>query len=385
MTLDEVISLKSEMESEFEKPAAGLRLLQNSLDAGLANRFVQSLISRPLRELPMIFDASTPGLVSAALRGRSVTPNLVAAAKALSAQGAEDDTAMPNLTVGYSEVSQHQYRAEVRFQRASVRTVLLAREVARRANGEVRIGEYRDLKSLGDAVVPGPAVDRLPIGSSVGHQKGPAGSLGLFLKSNEGPGIVSNSHVFARCGKARRGDPIYAPHPQDTKDPREIATLRYFSDLVHEDEVPFDAAFALLKDGLPSNANIIPQGMPQSGKRLTETKVLAANLGLEVCKVGRTSKHTTGTLSAVAVSPTIEYPGLGDVKLSGMLEVQWEAPDKEFSKPGDSGSAVYRPDTMEVFGIVVGGGVRIVEGKDEGVSIVCPLDVFMKEWNLSFA
>jgi hypothetical protein len=375
MTLDEVISLKQEVESELSMPTAGFRLIQNRIDAGLTNKFVQSLVGRPLRELPMIFEASAPGLVGAALRGRSLTPNLLVTAQTLSAHGATEDAASPSLSVGYSEVAEKRYRAEVRIQRPSVHTVLLAQEVARRANGEARIGEYRQLMAHADGLL---------LGGSVGHKKSPAGTLGLFLRSPDGVGILSNSHILAWCGRAKPGDPIYAPHPKDAKDAREIARLQHFNSLIEDHEVSLDAAFALLNDGKQDPKNVIPKGIPQAGKRLTETKVMPANLDLPVCKIGRTSKYTMGMLSAVAVSATLEYPGLGDVKLTGMLEVQWETPEKEFSQPGDSGSAVYRPDTMEVLGIVVGGGVRVVEGKPEGASIVCPLDVIMRKWNLSF-
>lgn len=379
MTLDEVISLKREVESELSTPTAGFRLMQNRIDAGLTNKFVQSLQDRPLRDLPMIFGASAPGLVGAALRGRSLTPNQLAAAQTLSAHGADDDAAGPSLSVGYAELEAQRYRAEIRIQRPSVHTVLLAQEVARRTNGEARIGEYRQLKAHAAGS------DELPIGVSVGHKKSPAGSLGLFMRSRDGVGIVSNSHILAWCGRAKSGDPIYSPHPNDAQNVIEIATLRRFSSLIDDHEVRLDAAFALLNHGVKHQGNVVPQGGPDAGKRLAKTKVMPANLGLEVCKIGRTSKYTKGTLNAVAVSATIEYPRLGDVKLTGMLEVQWEALDKEFSRPGDSGSAVYRPDTMEAFGIIVGGGTRVVEGRSEGVSIVCPLDVIMKEWSLSFA
>jgi hypothetical protein len=387
MTLNEVISLKQEVESELTTPTAGIRLMQNRIDAGLANKFVQSLLDRPLRDLPMIFEANTPGLVGAAFRGRSLTASLLENARSLMAHGVGEDTKNPNLSIGYSEVKANRYRVEVRFQRASVHTALLVQEVVHRANGEARVGEYRKLMAYpgstaaagGTAVTPG-----LQIGGSVGHQKGPPGTLGLFLKSSNRVGILSNSHILARCGRAKRGDPIYAPHPKDAEGAREIARLDCFSSLIQDDEVPLDAAFALLNDGVRHQGNFIPAGMPEAGKRLAKTKVMPANLGLEVCKIGRTSQHTAGTLGAVAVSPTIEYPGLGEVKLTGMLEIQWSALNQQFSQPGDSGSVVYRPDTMEAFGIVVGGGERVADGKTEGVSIVCPLDVIMNTWNLSF-
>jgi hypothetical protein len=382
MTLDEVLALKQEMEETFqEPPRASLGLVQRWIDEGRATRFVGGLLDTPARVLPVLFETTEPALINACWTGQRPRGDFVHAA--LLAHGHRDEKARPHLSVGYSAVRKNNYRAEVRFQNPDVHTVLLAHEIVHRTKGQARIGEYRDLCAhAGKPAESGS--EGLLVGSSVGHRKSPAGTLGLFLKSAEGVGIVSNSHILAWCGRARAGDPIFAPHPDDSKQARQIGKLRRFSKLINDDVVALDVAFALLEKELPNHGNVVPAGMPDAGKSIKAGEPLPVeSIGLKVTKIGRTSHSTSGVVAAFNVGPKLLYAGLGEVKLTGMLEVQWPSPKKAFSKGGDSGSVVYRPDTMEAIGLVVGGGVRIVDGVEQGVTIVCPLTPAMTKWSLS--
>jgi hypothetical protein len=381
MTLDEVLALKGEMEESFrEPPRAGLGLVQRWIDEGRATRFVRSVLDTPARVLPVLFETTEPVLINACISGHRPKGDFVHAA--LVAHGRHDEKAQPLLSVGYSAVGKNNYRAEVRFQNPDVYTVLLAQEIVHRTKGQARIGEYRDLSAHGGKAEDGS--EDLLVGSSVGHRKSPAGTLGLFLKSQEGVGIVSNSHILAWCGRARAGDPIFAPHPDDSRQAHQIGKLRRFSKLINDDVVALDVAFALLEKEVPNRGNIVPAGMPDAGKLIKAGEPLPVeSIGLKVTKIGRTSHSTSGVLTAFNVGPKLIYAGLGEVKLTGMLEVQWSSPKKAFSKAGDSGSVVYNPDTMEAIGLVVGGGVRIVDGEEQGVTIVCPLTPAMKKWSLS--
>jgi hypothetical protein len=169
----------------------------------------------------------------------------------------------------------------------------------------------------------------------------------LFLKSADGIGILSNSHVLAWCGRARRGDPIFAPHPDDSSTARKIGKLHRFTSLINDDEVALDAAFALLEKEIAYSGNVVPDGLPDAGKAIKAGKPLPVEaIGLRVAKIGRTSQSTSGVIGAFNVGPKLIYRGLGEAKLTGMLEVQWDSPRKAFSEGGDSGSVVYRPDTM---------------------------------------
>ena len=378
MTLDEAEALRETLSTEFSR-AGAMNLVQQRIDARRINGFVRSLMERPMRELPRIFAASEPSLVGAARSGRALESTAFPPLSRIIAHGAADD-AKPNLSIGFSAPAKNDYRLEVRLQNPTVATVLYAQEVVQRAKGQARIAEYRELRCHGGPRAATAA--GLSIGHSIGHAKGQAGSIGLFVSSPGGVGVLSNSHILARCGRARRGDSIYAPHHTDFRSPPKVALLREFCSLIQDDAVPFDVAFATLIDGVVHNGNTIPAGLPGSGKKIVASRSKPEPGRLKVAKIGRTSGHTSGVFSAVGVSPTLEYAGLGEVKLTGMLEILWARPDKAFSEPGDSGSVIFRSDTMEAIAMVVGGGVRIVDGVSEGVSIACPLDQAMAEWNL---
>jgi hypothetical protein len=270
--------------------------------------------------------------------------------------------------------------------------VLLVQEIVHRKKSqpdEVRIGQYFNLaahatkRAEGKAKAPC-AAEPVPIGSSVGHRRSPPGTLGLFLRSADGIGIMSNSHILAWCGRAKPDDPIFAPHPNDARDVCEIGRLRRYSSLIHDDVVAVDLAFAALNEGVMHGGNVVPAAFPDAGKSIKSgTPLPVEAIGLAVRKIGRTSHSTSGKLSAFNVGPKLTYPGLGEVRLTGMLEIEWPSPKQAFSQSGDSGSVVYRPDTMEAIGLVVGGGVRAVDGDRQGVTIVCPLTSTMTEWGLS--
>ena len=379
MTLDEVHVLKQELTADFE-PAKAMHLVQKRIDTRQLNGFLRSILDRPMRELPQIFTSHEPLIVGAAQSGRRLRPTAIPSMHAFVAQGAEGE-AEPNLSIGYSTVAKNDYQLEVRLQQPNVATILFAQEIVRRAGGQARVGEYRDLtahaRAAGASGAPG-----LSIGNSIGHPKSPPGTLGLFMCSRDGVGVFSNSHVLAWCGRAKPGDAVYVPHPKDAAGSK-IGQLQRFSNLVQDEVIRFDAAFATLGGDVKYRGNIVPEDLPDGGKKIVAARKKPDPGTLKVRKIGRTSRSTTGTFSAVGVDPKLEYPGLGQVKLTGMMEILWDSPKNAFSEPGDSGSVVYRPDTMEAIAIVVGGGVRDVDGVSQGVSIACPLDQVIAEWGLS--
>lgn len=392
MTLEEIEALRKDLSADLD-PSAPIALMEQRFDSGDMNGFLESFRELlPVGTWSRFLNADEPVLLRAARSGRALNPQKIsavrtkiegAAARALVAQSA-DDVKEPSISIGYAAVKENDYRLEVRVQHPTVTTVLLTQEIERRAPGEVRVAEYRDLRAHGKGPhVPTPAGGSLSIGESVGHKKCQAGTLGLFMRSRDGVGILSNSHILAWCGRAKVGDPIYAPHPNDSNNPVKIGQLKLFSSLINDDVVRFDAAFATLDGETSHNGNLIPTKMPNAGKKILVAGKMPTPGVLKVAKIGRTSRHTVGTFSAAGIDATLEYPGLGAVKLTGMLEILWDTPEKAFSEPGDSGSVVYGSDTREAIAIVVGGGVRLVDGKPEGVSIACPLEPVIAEWGLS--
>jgi hypothetical protein len=309
MTLDEVLSLKAEMESAFEAPPrAGLTLVQKRIDEGRVSGFVRRLFDAPVRHLPLLLETNAPIVIRAAKLERWPRGDIVQAA--LLAQGDRAGRATPHLSIGYSAIGKKDYRAEVRIQDPDVRTVLLAQQIVHRAKGQAHVGQYFGLTAHAARSADGGA-EALPIGSSVGHRKSPPGTIGLFLRSADGIGVVSNSHILAWCGRAKAGDPILAPHPNDADSSREIGKLRRFSSLIHDDVIALDMAFAVLNDGAVPGGNVVPKSLPDAGKSIKSgARLPVESIGLAVRKIGLTSGSTRGTLAAFNAGPKLIYEGL---------------------------------------------------------------------------
>lgn len=215
-----------------------------------------------------------------------------------------------------------------------------------------------------------------------------AGSIGLFVEFESGPakgrrGVLSNSHVLALCGKANQGDQIFQPGKPDAKplvQSLRVATLADFTVLTAAGSQELDAAVGLLDDDALSNsANTIPDGLPGCGHGgsalagIGEPETLARDT--LVCKIGRTTAWTSGRVTGVGIDNLPIYvPQLGrNLRFDNIFQIDWASPEDAFSGPGDSGSVVYDPLSMNALGLIFAGGVVERAGKPVGVSYACNL------------
>jgi len=203
---------------------------------------------------------------------------------------------------------------------------------------------------------PGPGgrarrpVDRLlRPGTSVAHPDVTAGTLGAFVRDQDGRVLmISNNHVLADTDRARVGDPVLSPGPADggRPDVDRVATLTSFERLSADGNV-LDLAVAALDDVERVGGNTVPEG---------ELSRVAQDLldGLAVAKVGRTTGHTTGTITAVELDGvTVDY-GRGDLfTFDDCIEVEGDA--GAFSEGGDSGSIVYGREAVQAAGLLFAG------------------------------
>jgi hypothetical protein len=125
-----------------------------------------------------------------------------------------------------------------------------------------------------------------------------------------------------------------------------VATLSGFERLKADGNV-LDLAVAVMDDAALVAGNTVPEGE------------LCAALddvldGVAVAKVGRTTGHTTGAVTAVELDGvTVDY-GRGDLfTFDDCLEIEGDS--GAFSQGGDSGSLVYLRDTAEVVGLLFAG------------------------------
>jgi len=165
-------------------------------------------------------------------------------------------------------------------------------------------------------------------------------------------GIVTNNHVAASgCpGLCPNNSPIgtafFSPGVIDTKPvcsttgAVNIGSLRRFVPLVLDGLTTnyVDAALVQSTDAFVSN-NI-------HGLGVQNNTVVAPSLGQAVCKSGRTSGVTCGTVTGINMTVNVNYgQPCGTARFSNAIMYSPTAPYTVMSQPGDSGSPVVNANT----------------------------------------
>jgi hypothetical protein len=202
--------------------------------------------------------------------------------------------------------------------------------------GQPRL-EVKDLKH--------PLATRKPIqpGFSIGHVGGDTGTLGAIVSKDGKLFLLSNSHVLAKSGKAKKGDAILFPGDADGGEGPADITAKLFDFVKLQPGDDFvnhvDCALALpLADRTGDlDAEIrglfIPRGTAKAVR------------GMKVTKVGRTTGKTTGVIKDVHFRFILEYPVLGNV---GYLDQVFCS---RYTNNGDSGSLVLDAASKKAVGL----------------------------------
>lgn len=179
----------------------------------------------------------------------------------------------------------------------------------------------------------------VPPGYSIGHTRVTAGTLGCLVsdKNTRETLILSNNHVIANSNNAAVGDSIVQPGPHDGgSDPRDtIANLVRFKQIVQRGNT-VDAAVAR-----PTEPDIVTPSIPGIG---VPRKVGRVNrVGISVQKVGRTTQHTRGIVTAYNASIyPLNYLGIESVEFVECIVTTG------MSSGGDSGSLLLDLDEQAV-------------------------------------
>lgn len=216
-------------------------------------------------------------------------------------------------------------------------------------------------------------------GVSLAHVDVTAGTLGGFVvadpdrSGDDAPQLpggadalyaLSNRHVLDGVP----GDGVLQPGPADGgTDPADrVGTVAAVVPLARGERASVDAAVALLDD--PQVDLDYPVG------RVTTTA--EAVPGDEVAKIGRTTGHTHGRVSAIEMDDVlVGYgPELGVLAFDGQIEVESTGPGP-FSRGGDSGSLVYRPDGVALGLLFAGSETGGPDGT--GLTYVNPVDAVL--------
>jgi hypothetical protein len=221
----------------------------------------------------------------------------------------------------------------------------------------------------------------LRMGTSVGHFKITAGTLGCFVTGRRDDVIIilSNNHVLANENDASVGDVILQRGALDGgKKPKDVVgRLNRFVKLKTGSANLVDCAVASIDRAIDINVNLL-QGIGtlagQGSDFLDE--------GLEVFKVGRTTDVTRGRVTAFELDNVIVEYDIGDIRFDNQIEI--EGVDKgAFSAGGDSGSLIIDSEQKAVALLFAGGDQGGSNGK--GLTYANPLQVVLDALKVNLA
>jgi hypothetical protein len=178
----------------------------------------------------------------------------------------------------------------------------------------------------------------VPTGVSTGHPNITAGTIGCRVKDSAGNVYaLSNNHVYANENRASIGDNVLQPGAYDGGvDPGDaIGTLYDFEPILFGmfGVNIIDAAIALCSTGTLDNKT------PDDGYGIPSSTTAAAYINQAVQKYGRTTRLTTGTVTAVNGIFLVRYS-----RSFAMFFGQIVIEPGSFSAGGDSGSLIVTDD-----------------------------------------
>ena len=180
-------------------------------------------------------------------------------------------------------------------------------------------------------------------GDSLANIKVTAGTFGALVQSGSTIQVLSNSHVLARGGKAKKGEAILAPSPDDGgKSPADVVAR-----LSRVKKFKTGGSFVNRADcalATPTAARLsdfrseIPKvGVPRG--------TIAPKIGMKIVKVGRTTGKTFGVIHDVHFRFAFTYEGVGRVGFRDQVLCT------RYSAPGDSGSLVLDRKSKRAVGL----------------------------------
>lgn len=212
-------------------------------------------------------------------------------------------------------------------------------------------------------------------GLSIGHPDVTAGTLGGFVRrpGTEGLLVLSNDHVLADSDAATEGDAALQPGVADGGTAADrIGTL---TALVRLDADPgnlVDAAVAALDAGVEADPTAYPGGPLLSAVPASED----VDPDELVEKVGRTTGHTRGRITAVEVDGVgVQYDG-GLHTFDDQIEI--EGLTGAFSAGGDSGSVIWRSRDRAPLALLFAGSTQ-GGAAGGGVTFANPLATVLRE------
>ena len=224
----------------------------------------------------------------------------------------------------------------------------------------ITVGEEFDAQPYRGKYRPAPG------GSSVGHYKITAGTLGCLARARKRTGscykrgdrrrrvlILSNNHVLANTNRARCLDNILQPGPADGgRNPRDRIALL-------EKWVPIRFGRGKVNYTDCANGWAWPRRVDRRiwwgrGRIRVSSQPVWCRRGMVVCKSGRTTQSRRGRIIDCSWSGWIGYGAAGRAFFRRQFVVRGIG--RGFSAPGDSGSLVWRCRGRQPTGLLFAGG-----------------------------
>lgn len=218
----------------------------------------------------------------------------------------------------------------------------------------------------------------VPIGVSVGHQDVTAGTLGCQVFQGSGCHVqyfvLGNNHILANSNQAQPGDPILQPGRYDGG----IAPADTIANLADYEPVVVSTAANNLMDAAIARTHIGNVGYttPADGYGAPISTPVSPSVNLRVRKYGRSTRQTTGRISAINATIMVDYPQ-GTARFVQQFVVTGDN-SQPFSGAGDSGSLV-----------VVNGGtgdrrvVGLLFAGSGNISAVNPIGPILSRFNVT--
>jgi hypothetical protein len=265
-------------------------------------------------------------------------------------------TGWSGVALGLAPVGPDQVHLAIRLiGQTDADVVLAGLDAAAREEVDVRvIGPVRPLTAAGGWSPEELQRRARPLrpGLSISHPEVTAGTLGGFVRRPGADGllVLSNNHVLANSDAASAGDPALQPGVADGGTAADrIGTLSAFIPLTRGPGNLVDAAVAALEPDIA----VDPTGYPGGALAAAVAAFDDVDPEERVEKVGRTTGHTRGRITAV------EVDGVGVQYDDGVHtfddQVEIEGLSGAFSAGGDSGSVIWRSRDRAPLGLLFAG------------------------------
>jgi hypothetical protein len=287
-------------------------------------------------------------LALAVVRRRA--PRLGLAARPIGALG----PVIRTLAVGIAPTrKKRDFKLALRIQRRGLEETAQVETIRRRARGEV---DVRYVGRIGKQADPWHRSRKRPllVGVSVGHHRITAGTVGGFVKVKKDgrTRLLSNNHVLADENRAKRGDAVLQPGAFDGGTPSrdKIGALSEYVRLRAKRTNVVDAALATLDPKIGFD----PARLTGRGK-LTGVAADPVDEGDIVEKLGRTTGHTRGRITAFELDNIVVAYDTGNLRFDDQIEIEGLGAHA-FSDGGDSGSLIFNARDLTAVGLLFAGG-----------------------------